>query len=60
VATVIVASDGLPGVMLLAFGVLLFSPLVGMFMAQVMDARRIDDTHVWLRVGAPFLASHRR
>ena len=39
---------------------LLVGPVTGLMMARVVDARRMDDTHAWLNVGAAFLASYRR
>ena len=39
---------------------LLFGPVIGLLMARVIDARRMDDTHAWLNVGKAFLASYRR
>jgi hypothetical protein len=39
---------------------LIFAPLIGVLMARVVDARRIDDSHAWLSVGKAFLASYKR
>lgn len=60
VVAVVVLPDGWPGARVLCVCAMLLSPLIGLFMARVLDARHIDDTHVWLRVGPEFLASHRR
>lgn len=38
---------------------LFFGPVIGVLMARVIDARRMDETHAWLNVGKAFLDSYR-
>lgn len=45
-------------VLAILFGIGLFIlPIVGIFMAQVIAAKRIDESQAWLKVGKPFLES---
>jgi hypothetical protein len=56
VATIAVA-DRAPAMMLVTMLVTIASPIAGIFMSQVVSAKRIDDRYAWLKVGRPFLDS---
>lgn len=58
IAAVIALPEGVGLAMLLL--ALLLGPVIGLLMARVIDARRMDDTHAWLNVSNAFLASYRR
>lgn len=56
-AMLLASSSRWTGLMVVSVVAMIALPLVGTFMARVATVAKIDDTHLWLKAGEPFVAS---